>query len=155
MTDHQPSAHLPDLAALSAYFDKELDAAEHRRLAAHLDGCAQCRGHLAELQAFAAELRALPMESLGFDLAGVIAGRLDAAPRPPAAERGHNNTWLGWPLLVGAAASLAIGVSMGSLLLAGGAATAPRSAALAVFDALPPGSLCIGLDACYAKGSLK
>lgn len=154
MTEPRNPKHLPDLTSLSAYLDGELDAAETRSVAAHLAICPDCSARLTDLQALSAGFRALPEETLGFDLAGVIEGRLAAAPRRPAPGRKHD--WrLGWPLAVGAAASIAAGVFMGSALVAGGAATAPRVAALSVFDTMPPGNLCIGLDSCYAKGNIK
>ncbi len=154
MTEQPTPMHAPDLPGLSAYLDHELDDGERRRVAAHLATCPACTAYLAKLQALASDLRTLPEASLGFDLAGVIEGRLAAAPRRPATRRRHD--WrLGWPLAVGATASIAVGVFMGSTLVAGGAATAPRIAALRVFDTMPPGNLCIGLESCYVKGSLK
>ncbi|MCM2289600.1 MAG: zf-HC2 domain-containing protein [Sulfuritalea sp.] len=154
MTEQPTPMHVPDLPELSAYLDGELDADETRSVTAHLAACAACSARLTKLQALSAGFRKLPDETLGFDLAGVIEGRLAAAPRRPAPERKHD--WrLGWPLAVGAAASIAVGVFMGSALVAGGAATAPRVAALSVFDSMPPGNLCIGLDSCYVKGNLK
>lgn len=157
MTEHSTPTHAPDLPQLSAYLDDELDAGEQRRLAAHLAACPACAARLAELRALSADFRALPEESLGFDLAGVIEGRLAASPRPLAARRGQGwrTRYTRWPVAVGAAASIAVGVFMGSALVAGGATTAPRIAALRVFDTMPPGNLCIGLDSCYTKGSLQ
>jgi anti-sigma factor RsiW len=154
MIERPTPKHAPDLPGLSAYLDGELDAAEAQRIAAHLAACPDCAAHLAELQALSAAFRALPEETLGFDLAGVIEGRRAHAPRPTAARR-RRDWWAGLPVAVGAAASIAAGVFMGSTLVAGGAATAPRMAALHVFDTMPPGNLCIGLESCYAKGSIK
>jgi hypothetical protein len=71
------------------------------------------------------------------------------------APRHRSAWWAGLPVAIGAAASIAAGVFMGSTLVTGGVATAPRMAALHVFDAMPPGSLCIGLQSCYAKGNVK
>lgn len=153
--NEQPTAmHAPDLPELSAYLDGELDAGEGRRVAAHLSACATCAAYLVDLQALSAGFKALPEDTLGFDLAGVIEGRLANASRPPVARR-RRDWWLRLPVAVGAAASIAAGVFMGSALVAGGAATAPRMAALRVFDAMPPGNLCIGLESCYAKGNVK
>ncbi len=45
---------------LSAYVDDALDAAEHARIAAHLDRCGPCASRARELSATAALLRALP-----------------------------------------------------------------------------------------------
>ena len=154
MTEQPTRLHVPDLPALSAYLDGELDAGARRRVAAHLATCPACTAYLARLEALSSGLRALPEETLGFDLAGLIEGRLAVAPRRPAA-RSRRDWQLGWPIAVGAAASIAVGAFMGSTLVAGGAATAPRVAALSVFDSMPPGNLCIGLDSCYLKGSLK
>lgn len=154
MNESSNPTHAPDLAELSAYLDHELDAGERRRVAAHLATCPACTAYLARLEALSSSVRALPDEGLGFDLAGVIEGRLAAAPRRAVLKPGRG--WqLGWPLAVGAAASIAAGVFMGSALVAGGAATAPRVAALSVFDTMPPGNLCIGLESCYVKGSIK
>lgn len=147
------TAHEPDMTALSAYLDGELGGSERRQMDAHLAACAQCTARLTALQTLAADFDRLPQEKLGFDLAGVIEGRLAAAPRsqgkPPAAR------WWGLlPLSLGAAASLALGVGMGSALF-GGAAAMPRMAAMSVFDTLPPGGLCLGPESCYSKGARK
>jgi anti-sigma factor RsiW len=147
--------HTPDLPELSAYLDGELDAAAQQRVTTHLATCQRCAASLARLQALSADFRALPDESLGFDLAGVIEGRLAGTPRRPAESRGRG-WWLRLPVAVGAAASIAAGVFMGSaLVVTGGATTAPRMATMRVFDTMPPGNLCIGLESCYVKGSLK
>jgi anti-sigma factor RsiW len=154
MNEKPAAMHALDLPELSAYLDGELDASRRQRVAAHLATCAGCAAHLAELQALSAGFRALPDEKLGFDLAGVIEGRLAHAPRKPAARR-RRGWWSGLPVAVGAAASITAGAFMGSTLVAGGAATTPRMAALRVFDTMPPGNLCIGLESCYVKGSVK
>lgn len=154
MTEHPTPPHTPDLAELSAYLDRELDADRQQGVAAHLAGCPACTASLARLRALAADFRALPAERLGFDLAGVIEGRLATAPRSVTADR-RRDWWLHWPVVMGAAASIAVGVSLGSALIAGGAATVPRIAAMRVFDTMPPGNLCIGLNSCYVKESLK
>ena len=154
MNEQPTAAHAPDLPELSAYLDGELDAGERQRVATHLSSCAPCAACLVELQALSAALKALPGETLGVDLAGVIEGRLANAPRPPAVRR-RRDWWFGLPVAIGAASSIAAGVFLGSTLVAGSAATAPRMAALRVFDAMPPGNLCIGLDSCYVKGSAK
>lgn len=157
--------HAPDLESLSAWLDGELPAAEGFALAAHLAACPACAARLDELHALATDLRALPQESLGCDLADAVAGRLVAPPPRAAAATGqvariladlrrclaHRPDAGWWPLGAGGAASLALGVALGSALLAGDADPTPRVAPLAVFDALPPGSLCHGPDACYVK----
>lgn len=148
--------HTPDLPELSAYLDGELDAHARQRVVEHLAACPRCTASLARLQGLAADCRALPAASLGFDLAGVIEGRLATAPRRPSANREHG-WWLRLPVAVGAAASLAAGVLMGSALVTGGGAGAatPSLAAMRVFDPIPPGNLCLGLESCYVKGNLQ
>jgi anti-sigma factor RsiW len=141
----------PRTVELSALIDGQLADAERARIDAHLAGCASCGAMLADLGALRAELRQLPDERLGFDLSEVVRGRIAAASgaRPAPRTRPGWREWL--PIGVGATAALSAGLSMGLALTAGsGAALAPRIAAMAVFDPVAPGGLCIGLDACYA-----
>ncbi|MDP3513200.1 MAG: zf-HC2 domain-containing protein [Sulfuritalea sp.] len=141
--------HRPDMIELSAYFDGELDPVRQRGVAAHLAACPACAAQLDLLRALAADFERLPAATLGFDLAGVIEGRLAAAPRPqPRRDRGWRDLL---PVSVGAAASVACGIAMGFALFGG--AAAPRIAAMSVFDTMPPGSLCIGLESCYTNGA--
>lgn len=154
MTDRSILPHTPDLPELSAYLDDELEARERQRVATHLAVCPVCAARFAELKSLSANFKAMPQESLDFDLAAVIEGRLTASPRPSTAR--HKRNWFRqWPIAIGAAASIAAGGFMGSMLAAGGAADTPRIAALRVFDTMPPGSLCVGLESCYVKGSVK
>ena len=135
---------------LSAYLDAELASTECRHVADHLAACPRCAARLADFAALSADFARLPQESLGCDLAGVIAGRLAAAPRPRPRAPG----WCGLLSLgFGAAASVALGIAMGAALVGGGAAL-PRPAVLSVFDSIPPGSLCPGPESCYARGTL-
>lgn len=146
MTDPHET-HATDID-LSAYLDAELPAPARQRIGAHLAACPRCTGRLAEFASLSADFTRLREESLGFDLAGVIAGRIPAPAqsrqRPPAAG------WHGLlPLGVGASASIALGIAIGAVLFSGGAAL-PSVTAMSVFDPIPPGGLCLGLDSCYA-----
>jgi len=145
--------HLPDMIRLSSYLDGELDGATQREMETHLAACPPCAERLAELRALTAAFDALPQDTLGFDLAGMIAGRLAAAPRP-SPERPAPRWWGLLPASLGAAAALTLGTGIGSVLIGGGAAM-PRMAAMSVFDTLPPGGLCLGPDSCYSKGARK
>lgn len=152
-TERTTPAHLPDLPQLSAYLDGELDARARQRVAAHLATCPACSAQLERLQALSADFQALPAESLGFDLAGVIEGRLAAAPRPRAKPRRLGSLgW--WPLAAGAALSITVGTFMGSALVPASALTTPRLATMRVFDTMPPGNLCIGFESCYVKANV-
>lgn len=141
-----------DVNELSAYLDGELDAVQARRVVSHIAACADCRRALLPLQNLSRDFRALPRLTLGYDLAGVIDGRLDAvAPRPPRQRRGLRRLL---PLALGATASLTLGMAMGLALL-GGAGVAPPAAILSVFDPLPPGALCPSPALCAFKGVSK
>lgn len=145
--------HVPD-EELSAYLDAELDAAARDRAESHLAICPHCVARLADFAALSADFARLPGESLGYDLAGVIAGRIAATP--PRRPQRRAPGWQGlWPLGLGAAASVALGIVMGVALLPGGGATLSRPAMLSVFDPIPPGSLCPGPESCYARGALR
>lgn len=147
MTDsHQ--IHATDID-LSAYLDAELSAPAYHWITAHLAVCPHCSSRLTAFASLSADFAQLPKESLGFDLAGVITGRL------PASVPYHQPTPMpGWyrllPVGIGASASFALGLTIGVLLFGGGAAL-PSVTAMSVFDPIPPGGLCLGLDSCYAK----
>ena len=141
----------PKTLEISAFLDEQSSPAERARLDAHLAHCAQCAALLADLRGLRAALRALPEETLGYDLSEVIRGRLAAA----APTRAAPPRWRGWreflPLGIGATAAVSLGLVMGlALTAASGGAVAPRMAAMAVFDPVAPGGLCIGSEACYA-----
>ena len=54
------------------------------------------------------------------------------------------------------AASVSLGLTLGAMLTMGtGAGLAPEVAAMAVFDPVAPGGLCIGLEVCYARGAVR
>jgi len=130
---------------LSAYVDDALAPAEHAALDAHLAACPVCGATLAELAQVRQAFRALPDAKLSFDMGAVILGRLPEAPRPASPRRAF---WQLAPVSLGAAAALATGLYLGALLGgAAGVAQPQRLAAMAVFDALPPGALCAG--PCY------
>lgn len=147
MTD-LPEHHASDID-LSAYLDAELTLAERRRVAGHLAACPRCARRLADFAALSADFALLPMASLGTDLSGVISGRLPSAepPRQRAARPGWRSLL---PIGIGASASVALGIAIGAALFSGGVAL-PRMTAMSVFDPIPPGGLCPGLHACYAR----
>lgn len=159
MAEHRTAEHPCDIEALSAWLDGELDEAARQRVEAHLAACPACMAQAAGLRELAAGFVAMRGDTLGYNLAGVLEGRLaDAAARarPASPAQRPGGGWLGWlPAAFGAAASLALGIGLGSALLGGGAPAEPPTlvSAMRVFDPLPPGSICIGLEACYTKES--
>lgn len=141
----------PKTELLSARLDEQLSTGERAALDIHRAQCELCAGQFAELQQLRIELLDLPGETLGFDLSEVIRGRLaSATPRRPAAR--HRRRWLDlFPLGIGAAASLTLGLSMGLAVTAGASVVvAPPIAAMSVFAPIAPGGLCIGARACTA-----
>jgi len=145
----------PRTVAISAYLDDELPTgAERAGLQAHLAVCPACAALLSDLRELHGAFQALPDEPLGVDLSEVVRGRLAAEPRAPRAPSApqRRRSWRDLlPMGIGASAAVTLGLVMGSMLVvAPGAVVAPRVAAMAVFEPVAPGGLCIGFDACYA-----
>lgn len=142
----------PRVEALSARLDDVLSDRERERVDAHMRDCPVCGEAFARMRALHGALRELPDTRLGVDLSGVVEGRIAGLPvgRRGADRRGFAP---GLPIGVALAASLALGLALGLALTAGGGvAGIPRVAAMAVFDPIAPGGVCIGLDACYRSG---
>lgn len=161
MAEHRPAEHQPDIESLSAWLDGELDESARRRLEMHLADCPACAAQLAALRDLAAAFDVLRVDAPGFDLSGLVEDKLAASARrlSPAARRQPDQPagWFGrlaWlPAGLAAAASLALGIGMGAALPGDRADAEPPMlvSAMRVFDPMPPGSLCIGSDACYTK----
>lgn len=139
----------PRMSSLSGYVDGALPREERVAFEAHLHACPVCGAALAELDALRATFRALPDARLPYDMAELIVSRLPAEA-PDRVWRERRSVRRLAPLTLGAAAALAGGIYLGGLLVgAASVASAPPVAALAVFDAVPPGALCTGDPACY------
>jgi uncharacterized protein (DUF1501 family) len=109
---------------------------------------------LRDLGELRSALRPLAAARAGVDLAPLIEQRLTARERPHRAARGRS-WWHGWQILpsgLAAAGVLATGVYLGALLTGAAGATVMRPAAMAMFDPVPPGGLCVGLSSCYPLG---
>lgn len=148
----------PRIEALSARLDDALSDPERDRLDAHLRACPACGEAFSTMRALQGGMRRLPEPRLGVDLSGVIDGRIAGIPLPQSKPRRRGFSPLAPPLPMGAAlaASLALGLALGFGLSSGGGMTVvPRVAAMAVFDAIAPGGVCIGLEACYRSGSVE
>ena len=144
----------PRIVELSAWIDEALAGGERRAIESHVAACPVCAATHADLRALRAGLQSRPSEPLGFDLAGVIEGRLAQRPAAVRAPR-RGDPALAWlPLGAGMVAAASLGMTLGAMLTTGGGATlAPRMAAMAVFDPIAPGGLCIGVDACTRQGA--
>jgi anti-sigma factor RsiW len=135
------------MEALSALVDDELAAPARAEIETHALSCPVCGAALADLNALRARFAALPELRVGFDLAPAIADRIRVAERAlrarPARER--LRWWQAFPAALGAAASLSAGAYVGSFLVVGGGAVAsPAAIEMSVFDAVPPGGICLG-----------
>ncbi|HEX2826166.1 MAG TPA: zf-HC2 domain-containing protein [Burkholderiales bacterium] len=138
------SQDCPRAEALSAMIDGELSAREHERITAHAAVCPLCGTMLRQFVALRGALLGSPDPDAGVDVAALVEPRL--APREPAGRAHARRHWPWQHAPMGAAGVgvLATGVYLGMLLMGGTAAVATRPAAMAVFDAIPPGGLCVG-----------
>jgi anti-sigma factor RsiW len=146
----------PRTEDLSALVDEELVGAARAEIATHAESCPLCGAMLQDLGGLRAALQPLAGARPGIDLAPLIEQRLrtvgGGSPRPPARSR---SGWHGWRLLPQgfvAAGMFATGLYFGGLLAGGAAATSLQPAAMAMFDPIPPGGLCVGLPSCYPLG---
>lgn len=132
---------------LSAYMDGELSDAEGRRLALHIENCGLCRETLDDMRRLSRHLQTLPAATLGFDLTPILEQRLAIGKENTSAPR----RWGALPLSFAASLTAAFGILLGSVLADAPARAGDPPPAMALFDAIPPGGLCIGLDTCYRK----
>jgi anti-sigma factor RsiW len=149
----ETTAQCPRIEDISALIDGELAGAAREELKAHVAHCPLCAPVLRDFIAMGTQLNALRDTRCDVDLAAIVGPRLP--PRAPARGKrpvGHwADLWQLAPRGLGAAGALAAGAYLG-LLLAAGSGTALRPAAMAVFDAVPPGSVCAGLPSCSPRG---
>jgi hypothetical protein len=97
-----------------------------------------------------ASLRTLGDAPVGVDIASLIEHRLTPRAHARPARRRSRLRWLELaPAGLGAAGALATGAYLGLLLGGAPAAGVARPAAMAVFDAAPPGGLCAAVPSCY------
>ncbi len=152
--NRQSQPECPRTLQLSALIDDELGDDPRAQIANHAASCPLCGAMLRDLSEQRAMLRSLAGECPGIDLVRSIGRRLEPrrSPRRPAAESRWWHRWRLAPSGLGAAGALALGLYFGALLAGGAGVTAMRPAAMAAFDAVPPGGICVGLQSCYAPG---
>ena len=141
---------------VSAYLDDELTASARREMEVHLASCPACSKLSGALAALRTSFRARPDQRLGFDIVPLVDARLaELRQRAARAQR----WWSLWPLLPQAAAavaSVAGGLALGSMMMTGASAAAsPRGAVMAVFDAVPPGGVCLMRASCPNQGGAR
>lgn len=144
----------PRTEQLSALIDGELAGAARAEIETHAGSCPLCGAMLREFGELRVALKPLAAARPGFDLAPLIDQRLTAGGWRARPVRGRN-WWQVWQLLpsgLAAAGMLSAGVYLGALLVGGAGVTALEPAAMAVFNAVPPGALCLGSPSCYSPG---
>ncbi len=140
----------PRRADLSAYLDGELPAPARAALETHLRGCGVCDEHLAALTGLRRGVTALGQETVGFDLAPRLRQRLGATPAPALPWWPRPWGWL--PLSFAATATVVIGVFLGSQLVRTTGTTDSSAPAMALFDPIPPGGICLSARPCHLQG---
>jgi anti-sigma factor RsiW len=134
---------------LSAYLDGELDEKTRLNLEMHLGDCFACKEMLQDLRCLHGYFQGLPHQEVGFDLAPVVLAELGRRV-PSTSRRPRFNWWHLLPVSFTAAATVSLGVFLGTSLISRPDAelVAPT---LAMFDPIPPGGICIGFAECYPK----
>lgn len=139
----------PNEGELSAYVDRQLAAAAARAVAAHLQACDACSENVTAIENLSRAFRALPQVAVGSD----ITPRIELAVARAVRQQRIARAWRLAPLSLAAAATVVLGVFIGTML-----ATTPRvhenAVPMAMFDAIPPGSVCIGFESCYPRGKI-
>ena len=142
----------PRIEALSALLDGELSRHDRDEIAAHAAVCPSCSPVLLQFSELSSELSALEGTCAGVDIAALIEPRLPKREQARPARPPRRARWQLAPMGVAAAGVLALGAYLGLLLGGGAVSVVGQPAAMAVFDAIPPGGLCVGLAACAAPG---
>ncbi|MBI4196000.1 MAG: zf-HC2 domain-containing protein [Betaproteobacteria bacterium] len=144
----------PRTEQLSALIDGELAGATRGEIAVHAESCPLCSATLNDLNELRVAMRSLSATRAGLDLSSLVERRL-AARRPPERRARGGSWWHGWQILpsgLAAAGMLTAGIYLGAVLAGGTAVMALQPAAMALFDPVPPGGLCVGLQSCYPLG---
>jgi len=147
----------PSIKDISAYVDGELPEARRRHMVSHLSQCLACANVLRELEGVRAIFRSFPKYQVGFDLSPSIRARLAAAPDDSGSNRWVRRIFQLMPLSLTVAATMVAGIFIGTLLTVPGKVYVPtglEGQAMAMFDPVPPGNVCVGHVSCYNRGRL-
>ena len=141
----------PRIEALSLLIDGEISASARRAIETHAASCSICGATLRDFSSLRSAFSALGDSPAGVDVAALIDQRLPPrAPLRPARRR-SGWRWQLAPAGLAAAGVLATGAYLGMLLGGGAAVGLARPAAVAVFDVVPPGGLCVA-PVCFGRG---
>ena len=141
---------------LAAYQDGEVGGKDRERIAAHLEGCPDCRSAYTELEQTWQSLEKIPEIEVSAGFERRLFVRIDAVPEPRSRWR---FPWVSWvdqwrPAPAMAAVLLLVGMVLGGYLgnaLVSGLSSAPAQVqasragtgivSFRVFSAAPPGTL--------------
>ncbi|WP_185266467.1 anti-sigma factor family protein [Halopseudomonas xiamenensis] len=141
MTEH------PDITQLSAHLDNELSSADMAQTSSHLLSCPICQRQYRDLRELSQDMHQLPMLESGLDLPMLLR---QLPERQPVARRQRGRRALSG---TAAAASLLLGLFIGTALHSSVDIREPSFAALAILDNTPPGALCRQPELCYLQRS--
>lgn len=132
---------------LSAYIDGELSDVEKGEFERHMEACEPCREMAGKLQHLRKDLKAMRPVAIGFDLTPVLQGKLATGKKrsrmaPP---------WGPLPLSFAATLTITIGILLGTVLADAPGRANKVPSAMALFDPIPPGGLCVAFDSCYPE----
>ncbi len=148
------ACHCPRAEALSLLLDGEIAGSARREIEAHATSCPVCGAMLRDFGELRTALGALGAASARVDIAGLVDQRLPArAPARPARQR-RGWRWQLLPAGFAAAGVLAIGAYLGMLLGGSAGVGVARPPAVAVFDAVPPGGLCVA-PVCHGQREMR
>ena len=98
---------------VAAYVEGELDPAGERSVERHLEGCAACRGLVADLRTVRAAAFTLDRREPPADLLSRIQARIASEPKPAARLLAWPNTRAAWGTWLAAAAALLVATTVG------------------------------------------
>jgi anti-sigma factor RsiW len=139
----------PRIEALSALIDGEMTGSARREIEAHAASCPICGAKLRDFRGLRIAFGGLGDTPLGVDVAALIDSRLP--PRTTAHPARRRWRWQLAPAGLVGVGAIAMGAYLGMLLGGSAAVGVARPPALAVFDAVPPGGLCVA-PVCYGRG---
>lgn len=140
--------HCPDIEELSAYLDGEMPSSDALELDEHVLNCGSCREKTRRLHSL--HNIAVGDEMPPPDLLPAIMEKVECH-RHTTEEAGLGwRRWTPVPLALAAGMMLTFGVLLGHNLVHEANGTSYSvTERMRVFDVIPPGGLCVELDACF------
>jgi anti-sigma factor RsiW len=132
-------------------FDGEIAGSARRETEVHAASCAICGAMLRHFGELRTALSMLDEAPAAVDIAALVDNRLPPRPAAHPVRQRQGWRWEFLPVGLVGAGVLATGAYLGMLLGAGATVGVTRPAAMAVFDAVPPGGLCLP-PVCYRQG---